>query len=57
MQAVMSLYKIIFHDFAGYDEETGYLDEDILGLEIPVGDRWLQTLALVGSKLTWFLKG
>ena len=52
MQAVMSLYKIIFHDFAGYDEETGYLDEDILGLEIPVGDRWLQTLALVGSKLT-----
>ena len=37
-----------------YDEETGHLDEDVLGLEIPVGDRWLQTLTLVGSKLTWF---
>jgi len=28
------------------------LDKDVLGLEIPVGDRWFQTLALVGSKLT-----
>merc|ERR1719220_1540670 len=28
------------------------LDEDIFGLEIPVGDCWLQTLALVGTKFT-----
>ena len=39
------------------NDETDYLDKDILGLEIPVGDRWFQTLALVGSKLTWFMKG
>ena len=36
------------------DEEIGHLDKYILGLEIPVGDCWLQTLALVGTKLTWF---
>ena len=56
MQAVMSLCKITFHQSAGYDKEE-HLDQDILGLEIPVGDRRLQTLALVGSKLTWFVKG
>ena len=35
-------------------DEVGHLDKDILGLEIPVGNCWLQTLALVGSEFTWF---
>ena len=38
---------------AGFDEEKVHLDEDVLGLEIPVSDRGLQALALARSKLTW----
>ena len=51
-----------YHEFPDYkdDDEDGedgedvsHLDEDVLGLEIPVSDRGLQALALARSKLTW----
>ena len=48
-----------YHEFPDYKdddedgEDVGHLDEDVLGLEIPVSDRGLQALALARSKLTW----
>ena len=48
-----------YHEFLDYKdddedvEDVGHLDEDVLGLEIPVSDRGLQALALARSKLTW----
>ena len=54
----VTLWKIIFHQSANMRRmEKEHLDKDVLGLEIPVGDRRLQTLTLACSKLTWFLKG
>ena len=52
ISSLCSCYDEEEDNCAGFDEEKVHLDEDVLGLEIPVGDRWLQTLPLVGSKLT-----